>query len=365
MEKKDFNILYVDDEEQNLVSFKATFRRDYNIYTATSGEEGLKIVRDKKIQLIITDQRMPGMTGVQFLEKIVPEFPDTIRMIITGFSDIEVVIEAINSGRVFRYITKPWDENELRMTIENARQMFHLQVKNRELLNQLRVKVAEQEKTLKIFMQYVPEPVVQKALSTTGESILDGESIDVAVLFCDIRDFTPMSEELSPPEVVNFLNDYYSLMTSIVKKHNGMVCQFVGDEIFAVFGAPLSYPNNEENAVFCAIEMMKNLAKLNDTYSNKFKRVIQIGIGINYGEVVAGNLGSEDKIEFAVTGDTVNTGKRIEMLTKTHPDSILISENVFNKTREYIDATAWEPLHVKGKKEKIHVYEVKGRKNTG
>ncbi|MCB2220429.1 MAG: response regulator [Bacteroidetes bacterium] len=364
MEKKDFNILYVDDEEQNLFSFKATFRREYNVYTAISGKEGMEIMHNNDIHLIITDQRMPEMTGIQFLEKILPVYPDPIRMILTGFSDVEAIIEAINTGRVFRYITKPWDERELRMTIENARQIYNLQSRNKSLVSQLQQKVEEQEKTLKLFMKYVPEQVVQKSLSQKEGSIFEGDSREVAVLFCDIRGFTPMSEELTPPEVVNFLNDYYGLMTRIIKRHNGTVTQFVGDEIFATFGAPMVQENNEELAVFSAIEMIEALVELNQKYEGKLKHEIQVGIGINYGEVVMGNVGSEDRIEFAITGDTVNTGKRIEMLTKEFPNLILIRDRVFDKTKNLIEAREWEAVNVKGKRDKIKVYEVISRKNS-
>ena len=357
-----FPLLYVDDEEHNLISFEATFRKEYKVLTAKSAEDGIAIMRGNDIKLVITDQRMPEMTGIQFLEKIAPEFPDTIRMILTGFSDIGVIIDAINSGRVFRYITKPWDENELRMTIENAKQLFGLQISNRELMTSLQQKVEEQEQTLKLFIRYVPEQVVKKTLENSQEAIFQGELRDVAVLFCDIRGFTPMSEELSPKEVVSFLNDYYTIMSEIVKQYNGTVNQFVGDEIFAAFGAPEMFPDNETNAVFCAIKMMENLAKLNEKYHEKFKREIQMGIGINYGEVVAGNVGSAERIRYSLTGDTVNTGKRIESITKDHPNSIIISNSIYQRSKEVIDAKAWEPILVKGKKEKILVYEVIGRK---
>ncbi len=362
MAKQDFNILYVDDEEQNLVSFRATFRREYNIFTALSGKEGMEIMHNNHIHIIITDQRMPEMTGIQFLEKILPVFPDTIRMILTGFSDVEAIIDAINTGRVFRYITKPWDEQELRMTIENARQIYNLQQKNKNLVTELQVKLEEQDKTLKLFKKYVPEPIVNRTLTQTGASIFEGESREVAVLFCDIRGFTPMSEVLKPKEVVGFLNDYYTIMGGIIKRHNGNVTQFVGDEIFATFGAPLLQENNEEHAVFAAIEMMDTVDQLNDIYEEKFKAKIQMGIGINYGEVVVGNVGSEDRIEFAVTGDTVNTGKRIESITKDYPNCILIRDNVFEKTKELIITKKWEAIHVKGKRDKIVVYEVIKRK---
>ncbi len=365
MEKKKYTILYVDDEPQNLVSFKAVFRRDYKVKTATSGEEGLAILKDELVDLIITDQRMPNMTGIQFLEKIIPQFPDTVRMILTGFSDVEAIIGAINTGRVYRYITKPWDENELRMTIENACQLSELKSKNKQLICDLRQKMEEQEKTLQLFMKFVPEPVVEKALNASADSIFDGEQRNVTVLFCDIRGFTPLSEELSPKEVVSFLNDYYSLMTEVIRKCNGTVAQFVGDEVFAAFGAPVATNQNEQNAVFSALEMMHQLEKLNQKYLKKFNREIKMGIGINAGEVVAGNLGSEERMDYSLTGDTVNTGKRIETITKEMPNSVLVSDSVYQKTKELFDFKEFEPLFVKGKKEKIQVYEVLGRKEKG
>ena len=351
--KENFTILYVDDEPQNLVSFKATFRRDYKIFTATGGAEGLEVVRNHEIQLIISDQRMPEMTGVQFLEKIRSEYPDSIRMILTGFSDVEAIIDAINNGRVFRYITKPWNETELRMAIENARQLYTLQQKNKGLLATLQHKVEEQERILKLFMKYVPETVVEKALDDTdGHSIFEGELREATVLFCDIRGFTPMSEKLSPKEVVAFLNDYYTTMTAVIKRHNGTVNQFVGDEIFAAFGAPVASIDNERNAVFCAVEMMNKLEGLNDKYHEKMGP-ISMGIGINSGEVVAGNLGSEDKISYSLTGDTVNTGKRIESLTKDFPNAILISDSVYSRIEQLVKADHWDPIEVKGKAEKF------------
>ncbi|MEO1449791.1 MAG: adenylate/guanylate cyclase domain-containing protein [Bacteroidota bacterium] len=357
---KDFSILYVDDEQQNLISFKATFRREYTIHTALGGQEGIELLRKHDIQLIITDQRMPGMTGVQFLEKTLVEFPDTIRMVLTGFSDMEAIIDVINSGRIFRYITKPWDEHELRMTIENARQMYGLQSKNKQLLSELQGKVEEQERTLKLFMQYVPESVVERALQDRGESIFEGEIREVTVLFCDIRGFTPMSEQLSPREVVAFLNDYYSMMTQVVKRHGGTVNQFVGDEVFASFGAPIAVDQHAQRAVRCAIEMMEKLAQLNESYRERMGREIEMGIGINTGEAVAGNLGSEDKISYSVTGDTVNTGKRIETLSKEVPNSILISDSVYEVASEILQVKVWDPIEVKGKRDKIQVYEVLG-----
>jgi len=131
-------ILYVDDEEDNLIVFNSTFRRDYEIHLAKSGQEGLEIMRKYPIQLIITDQRMPEMTGIQFLEKIIPDYPDCIRMILTGFSDIEAIIQAINTGRVYRYITKPWNRDELKINIDKALETYRLKEQNRQLVEDLK-----------------------------------------------------------------------------------------------------------------------------------------------------------------------------------------------------------------------------------
>lgn len=131
-------ILYVDDEEDNLTVFNSAFRRDYEVHLALSGLEGLEIMKKYPIQIIITDQRMPEMTGIQFLEKIIPDYPDCIRMILTGFSDIEAIIQAINTGRVYRYITKPWSKEELKINIDKGLETYSLREQNRKLIEDLK-----------------------------------------------------------------------------------------------------------------------------------------------------------------------------------------------------------------------------------
>jgi len=162
-------ILYVDDEEDNLIVFNSTFRRDYEIHLAKSGREGLDIMKKHEIQLIITDQRMPEMTGIQFLEKIIPEYPDCIRMILTGFSDIEAIIQAINTGRVYRYITKPWKREELKINIDKALETYHLREQNRDLLEDLQ----EANKTLE-------QKVIERTKKITRQNKEINDSIQYA-----------------------------------------------------------------------------------------------------------------------------------------------------------------------------------------
>jgi response regulator RpfG family c-di-GMP phosphodiesterase len=113
-------LLYVDDEKVNLLAFRANFRRNYEVFTASSGEEGKKLLEEHNIKVVVADQRMPKMTGVEFFEWIQEDHPDTVRILLTGFADISAVIDAINKGKIYSYVTKPWHEDELRQTFEGG-----------------------------------------------------------------------------------------------------------------------------------------------------------------------------------------------------------------------------------------------------
>lgn len=143
-------VLYVDDEVNNLNSFKAAFRRDFNIHTAQSAREGRKILEAEEIGVIITDQRMPGETGIEFLESILPVYPDTIRILLTGFSDINAVMGAINRGQVYKYLVKPWQDDELKMYIQNALELYNLRKENKDLAHKLKLANLELEQLSKI-----------------------------------------------------------------------------------------------------------------------------------------------------------------------------------------------------------------------
>ncbi|SHG01009.1 response regulator [Pedobacter caeni] len=131
------NVLYVDDEVHNLTAFKASFRRQFNVFTANSAVEGRTVLESEHIHVIVTDQRMPVTTGIEFLESIIPDFPDPIRILLTGYTDINAVIDAINKGQVYRYIQKPWMDEDLRINIEKAYELFMLRKENKDLIASL------------------------------------------------------------------------------------------------------------------------------------------------------------------------------------------------------------------------------------
>ena len=124
MSDKKINLLYVDDEENNLMSFKATFRLKYNVMTALSAVEAMKILEKKPVEIIITDQRMPNMTGIEFLEKVIEKYPDPIRMLLTGYTDMTAVIDAVNKGKIYHYLSKPWTEEVLDVAIQKAYEAY-------------------------------------------------------------------------------------------------------------------------------------------------------------------------------------------------------------------------------------------------
>ncbi|RBL94042.1 response regulator [Chitinophaga flava] len=137
MSAQHIHILYIDDEIHNLNAFKASFRRLYNVFTATSAEEAVKLLEEREFHIIISDQRMPRVTGIEFFESILEKYPEPIRMLLTGYADINAVVDAINKGQVYKYFSKPWNEEELRHNIEKAFEVYSLRKENKELTAKL------------------------------------------------------------------------------------------------------------------------------------------------------------------------------------------------------------------------------------
>ena len=245
------------------------------------------------------------------------------------------------------------------MALEKKR-LLEIQKTNKKL-NRL---IEKQNKTLSLFTKYVPEPVVKSALSDKPSNIRKGEQLEVALLFCDIRGFTTITDRLAPEQVVFMLNTYYSVMTKIVSKYDGVINEFVGDEIFAAFGAPLPIMDPELSSVYCALDMIESLDKINAILKKELNTEINVGIGINYGPVIAGNLGSKDRLAYSITSSPVITAKRIESLTTDLHNAILISQSIFDKSHPFIKTKPWGKVKIKGKDEKINVYQVLGKKQT-
>jgi class 3 adenylate cyclase len=250
------------------------------------------------------------------------------------------------------------------LQIELKLQKRQLKQLNTGLLKDMQHRIEQKEKILKLFSRFVPPEVINSHLQSEIVGFSDAELKHCAILFCDIRGYTALVDNEPPSHAVKILTVFYTVMSDIIKTYSGMVVQYVGDEIFAVFGKPFSFAEYERNAVFCAMEMMSQLAIVNDLCKDITPMPIQIGIGINAGQVITGTLGSDVKIEYCVTGSNVNIAKRIESLTEKKHDTILISESVYEKVQDIIEVKTWEPEFVKGQTELLQVYEVVGKKTN-
>lgn len=219
--------------------------------------------------------------------------------------------------------------------------------------------LSEREKLKNAFGRFINKDIAEKVLK--GELSLGGETKKVTVFFSDIRSFTAISEKLEPYEVVGFLNEYMTQMVSCVNKTGGVVDKFIGDAVMAVWGAPVSLGDEQKNALSCvkaALMMRQALIKFNQGRGGDKKPIIKIGCGINSGSVVAGQIGSNERMEYTVIGDAVNLASRTESLNKPFGTDILITENTYVLIKDYILVEEMPSVNVKGKVDPIKMYAV-------
>ncbi|MBO6100438.1 MAG: HAMP domain-containing protein [Spirochaetaceae bacterium] len=219
--------------------------------------------------------------------------------------------------------------------------------------------LAEREKLMVSFSKFTNKTIAQKAAS--GELALGGETRNATIFFSDIRSFTAMSEKMQPKEVVEFLNEYMTRMVECVNKTNGVVDKYIGDAIMAVWGAPESSGNPAQdamNAVAAALMMRAALFNFNKSRREKGLAPVHIGCGINSGPVVAGQIGSNERMEYTVIGDAVNLASRTEALNKPFATDILITENTYNLIKSRLIVEEMPGVHVKGKTEAIKMFAV-------
>ncbi len=219
----------------------------------------------------------------------------------------------------------------------------------------------ERENLKTSFGKFVNKEIAE--LASKGELNLGGERKTCTVFFSDIRGFTSLSEKLPPEEVVEFLNSYLHEMVACVKQKGGNVDKFIGDAIMAAWGTTKSHDDDARNAIECALLMREALLKYNRGRGSSKKPVIKIGVGINTGPVVVGQIGSDEKLDFTVIGDAVNIAARLESLNKTVGTDILVSESTLGPYAKYFKTEKLQPITVKGKSEPVIVYAILGRAN--
>ncbi len=219
----------------------------------------------------------------------------------------------------------------------------------------------EKLKIRKAFQFYLTKSVVDEMLKEPGKLQLGGERKTCTVLFSDIRGFTSISELLTPEQLSNLLNEYLTPMTNLVFKYDGTLDKYMGDAIMAIFGAPVAYEDHARRSCFAAIEMMEELAVLQEGWRERGVPELDIGIGLNTGPMSVGNMGSEVRFDYTVMGDNVNLGSRLEGINKQYGTNIIISEYTYAAAKEHIHVREIDSVRVKGRREPVVIFELLGK----
>ena len=220
----------------------------------------------------------------------------------------------------------------------------------------------ERKKIRGAFSYYVSSSVVNEMLKNPDKLKLGGDKKDLSVLFSDIRGFTTISEGLTPEELVHLLNEYLTVMTDIVFKYDGTLDKYMGDAIMAIYGAPLDQPDHPARACRSALEMMAGLRQLNNKWIAEGKAPLDIGIGINTGMMMVGNMGSDQRFDYTVMGDSVNLGSRLEGANKSYKTNILISEYTHAQVKDEFACMEVDSVRVKGKSLPVKIFQLIGEK---
>ncbi|MGH9601115.1 MAG: GAF domain-containing protein, partial [Terriglobales bacterium] len=218
--------------------------------------------------------------------------------------------------------------------------------------------ITQEQRLMSTLSRYVTRQIAEQLLKDRDRLKLGGQRSRVAVLFSDIRNFTTLSERFDAEEVVTMLNEYFSLMIDPIFKYEGTLDKFIGDAIMAVFGAPMVHEDDAERAVRAALEMRAALRHYNRLRAQRGEDPIETGIGIALGDAISGNIGSEQRMDYTVIGDTVNVASRLEGLSKNYETKVLVNEGIYLAVKDTIPCVDLGLAHVKGKEGDVHVYGV-------
>jgi adenylate cyclase len=340
-------ILVVDDNKQNLTILeKALTAAEYEVLTAADGPTALSLIESASPDLVLLDVMMPGMSGYEVCERIRANEATRLLPVVmlTALSEVTDRIRGIQTG-ADDFLTKPVNREEL---LTRVRSLLRIKTLHDELETKNRL-------LRTLFNRYVSEDVAAEIVADPGRHLkLGGEKREVTVLFGDLRGFTPLAERLDPQDVVDVLNVYLTQVVDIVFEFGGTLDKFRGDGVMAFFGAPIRREDDPANAVRCALAMQE---RLKDITFEKFPDLrLRMGIGINTGIVIVGNIGSERRTDYTVIGNEVNIAQRFE--SNAGPGQILITGSTYEHVKGAVQVRELGLLRVMGKQEGVMAYDV-------
>ncbi|KPA13007.1 adenylate/guanylate cyclase [Candidatus Magnetomorum sp. HK-1] len=357
--------LVVDDEPISLEVVSQQLKlQNIKVTKSNNGDDALNIIhKGFHPDVVLLDVVMPGKNGIEVCKEIRKLYSSNELPIImlTGQEQVSDIVKGLEAG-ANDYLTKPVSNNEL-----IARLRTHLHIANlSKSLKQANERVEKQKRELEIrnvfikktFGRYLSDDIVESILETPEGLKLGGEKRNVTILMSDLRGFTSIGEGLQAEEVLFILNNYLEKMTDIIFKYEGTIDEIIGDAILVIFGAPFTKSDDACRAIACALEMQIAMDEVNANNKKMNYPELSMGIGINTGEVIVGNIGSSRRAKYGVIGSNVNLTSRIESYTLG--GQILISEQTKNECKEKLRIDKKLNVSPKGLKESITIYEIGG-----
>jgi class 3 adenylate cyclase len=334
-------ILLTDDNRVNrLLLARGLEHQGHTVVFAEHGREALELLRGRQFDLLLLDVLMPELDGYQVLAELKadPQLRDLPVIMTSALDELDSVVKCVEMGAE-DYLTKPINAVLLNARINASLEKKRLRDQQRELIS----KFATRE--------------VAEDLLASGFS-LGGKHVEASAMFCDIRSFTTLSEAREPAEIIELLNDYYTLMMDAIGGEGGVVNQMVGDGLMAIFGAPVPRDDHRRRAVLAARQMVAMIGLFNEEQAAQGRVQIRIGVGIASGKVIAGYTGTLHRATYTCVGDTVNVAARLESQTKVLERPILIDGNTRAGLGDDIPVEAQGELEMKGKTMPVTVYSV-------
>ncbi len=350
-------ILVVDDNDsnRNLLAHQL-HRQGHDISTSSSGRQALEMIRESTPDLILLDLFMPDMNGFDVLREMHKD--EALRavpvIIITGLSDRDAAVKCIEAG-AFDLLIKPVSPALLQARVSACLERKGWHDKERAYQQEL-----EKSYTFirKVFGRYLSNEVVQQILESDDGMEMGGGKRQVTIMMTDIRGFSMLSQELDPQDCVRMLNNYFGVMTPLIQKYAGVIDEFLGDAILAIFGAPVRTDDHAQQAVACALEMQQAMREVNFNNQEWGLPVIEMGIAVNTGEVVVGNIGSETRAKYGVVGHHVNLTARIESFTVG--GQIMASEYTVEALQSRVSIARSLDVEAKGIKDPVKIHDIIG-----
>ena len=350
-------LLVVDDNELNRDMLSRRLKsRGYAVMTADDGPQCLDLVKGQRFDLILLDIMMPGMSGIDVLKVIrnrysVAELPIIMATAKDQGTD---VVEALTLG-ANDYVTKPLDFPVVLARVENQLSLKRAMEEIKRLANELEKRNRFIKHT---FGRYLSEEVVDRLLDTEEGLALGGEKREVTLLMSDLRGFTSMADRFTPEQVVRMLNNYLGTMADLIVAHQGTIDEFIGDAILAIFGAPERRPDDAARACACAIAMQVAMKEVNAFNVREGLAEVEMGIAVNTGQVIVGNIGSQTRAKYGVVGSHVNLAGRMEGFTVG--GQVLVSASTLDKAGAALEVGQKVTFQAKGFKDPVDVYDLVG-----